>query len=920
MKRFLSITLIALLVAGCSSGVKQSWRDFNAYFNTFYNTKQFYETGLQQNQRQPAAVNPLVPIRVYGPPTRAGLQDFERAIDTGATILQNHPESSFVEPAVAIIGKSYFYRSEFFAALEKFQELQIIGDEDARQEAVFWQGRTFFELGNNAEGIRFLENEIGVIEEWEPSYLAQTQVILAQLHASNESWPIVIDLLVQAIPNLSERQVQDRAYFLLGQAYEWNGEFEAARTAYSSVRSSNPSYDLVFHSLRKQAEVLRRMGEYDQAMTTYSRMERDDKNIDSRAELQYEMGRTAQLQGNHQQAMAQFNNLLRNPRLNPTPTTKALTYYSMAELQRFDLGNFEMAAAYYDSAASERADRNRLPSGFNAAELAASFGEYTTVRREITEKDSLLYLGQLSQEDFDAAIAEIRQQRQIEIQEELDRRRRQQDQVVVVDQDQTAFVDAAAQTEFGFLNIRNPVMVADASLQFQGVWGDRPLVDNWRRRSEVTGSRREQLAGNGTNATQQQQAGEGQMVQVFVDVSKVPRTEEAQRNMRTDLERAEYDLANIFFLSLNMPDSARIYYESVVEQRLNDPLVPRALFSLSELELLQDNEARARQWARTLVDDYPTSVFARRSADRFGFDVSENTSIADPVISSIYNDRGRSPEAENPASVAEDLRHMTAYTDRPEQKALLLYEAAREYIKAGRSQQHDSLRTIENWNRVQQEWQQEQASFADLQSRAAEALQSDTLSDDRETHWQAIADSTLAEPPLADFFPYIGAEWDSARTLLTDIDTNYPRTPIRPQARILLASIDIPEFMMEEESPTAESPETVPLDDVLPEVAEESLMACIEQDPPRQIRGTMEEFVRSIAFPEWALDSGIQTEAVYRVTVLDDGTIADFELQSAMDRSGIPEAIEQAISRQLIFERAPGVGVTECTITIPIEL
>ena len=410
------------------------------------------------------------------------------AIETGATILREHPESKYVEPSIFIIGKAYFYRSENFAALEKFQEMQAVSEGIAAQEAVFWQGRVYNQMQSTAEGIRFLEQEIDVIENWDPTILAKARVILAQLHVKENNWETASKLLNEHAASLQEKEIKARAFFLHGQILERLNEFEGARLAYNSVPASIQNYDLVFSSNRKEAEVLRELGEYNMAFDLYRSMERNDKNVEERTELQYEIARTVQLRGEPNRALDMYESILRNEIITPTSLTRAKIFNGQAEIYRFDLGNFKMAAAYYDSASQERVAENRLPETFNATELAESFGEYARVREEISRLDSLLYLGRLEPVAFDSAIAEIRQQRQQELEQELLERQRQQDQVVNIDEESEAAAAATETSEYGFLNIRNQVRLADASIQFQAIWGDRPLADNWRRGADVIGS------------------------------------------------------------------------------------------------------------------------------------------------------------------------------------------------------------------------------------------------------------------------------------------------------------------------------------------------------------------------------------------------------------------------------------------------
>lgn len=916
MKRSLQIALLTLLVAGCGTPLEQPWKNFNAYFNTYYNTKEYYEDGLDQNQRQIPEVNPEVPISVFLPPTSAGLDDFSMAVETGATILREHPDSKYVEPAIFIIGKSYFYRRENFAALEKFQEMQAVSGGESAQEAVFWQGRVYLQMQSIGEGIAFLEREIEVIENWEPEILSRVNVLLAQLHVENENWSTAAELLEGNIEGIDDRENRARAYFLQGQVLEQLEDYEGARIAYNSVSSSIRNYDLLFNADRKEAEVLREIGNYDMAYELYRSMERNDKNIDARTELQYEMARTLQLRGEPDRALEMYESILRNEIISPTPLTRAKIYNAQAEIYRFDLDNFRMAAAYYDSASQERVSRERLPEEFNASELATSFGEYARVRGEISRLDSLLYLGRLEPAAFDSAIAEIRIQRQQEIEEQLEEMRRQQDQLVNVEQESETTTATAETSEYGFLNIRNQVRLADASLQFQAIWGDRPLADNWRRGADVIGTG---LAGMESDSMDET-SGEGNTIQrpgspgirVSLDLSEIPRTPAEQDSMVKRLENRYYILANVFFLSLNLPDSAKVYYERIATNDLSPQFIPGSLYSLSEIELLEGDTEQAAEWGRQLVNQYPNTEFARRISSRLDIDYEQITGPGNRYVEDIYTDL-QTGQPLNPAEKARELRQLARSGSLESQKPLLLYEAAREYMKAARMAEPDSVNRIDTWFDRRESWEEDRQQFAQLQDSASTVLADTTLTDDERNYWQQVADSTLAEPDFRSLFPFEGTYWDSTRSVLTTIENMYASSQIMPRVRMLQETLARPEAAI----PDSVSNQSSELPDAAADsvAVDEMSMLCSDRYPDLTVQGGIESFQNSIEYPNWATRTTLQGELVYSLTISPDGDVLSYEQVSTMDRSGIPQVFEQAIEERLIFEPTGRNDNIECHYT-----
>lgn len=907
MKRSIQIAILLLFVTGCGTPLQQPWTDFNAYFNTFYNAERYYNEGLNLNERQRTEINPQIPISIYQSPTQAGRQEFAKAIEMGATILRDYDDSKYVEPAIFLIGKSYFYRLEYFSALEKFQELQLLSTGITEQEAVFWKGRTYLEMEAYNEGIRFLENELDVIEEWDSNILMETRVLLAQLHIEREEWQAGVELLDSAIPDLQNRYIRTRSYFLYGQVLERLGEYERARDAYSSINPAHPSYDVVFNAQRKEAEVSRRLGEYERALAIYSTMERSDKNAEFRAELTYEIARTTQLQGNIEQAFSLYRDVLQNQFIQPAPVTRAKTYYGLAEIYRNDRRNYEMAAAYYDSSASQNVSQSALPEQFNARELASSFGNYARVKNEISEMDSLLTLGLMETSEFDSVIVEIQATLQEELNRERNRRRQFNTRAVNVDASEQSAAEASESNEYGFLNIDNRALLADASVQFRALWGERPLADNWRRSNAVRGSRLRSFAVNGNEAAVDDQRLVPQSTEgIQLDLSAIPFTRDEQEQMQARIENRQYQLANIFFLSLNMADSARVYYQKITESDLSPQLIPRALYSLAEIELLEGDVEKAKEWGERLINEYPNSIFARRTADRLDMEMTDTIDLSS-------NDLMETESIQNSAEKAMALYQRAMDEPVFERRPFMLFEAARLYMDAAKNQNDDSQRSITLWFEEKDSWEKQSREWMVRQDSAFSALTDTTLSDAERNYWTNIADSTLAEPDFESSFPFEGAYWDSARSVLNEITTRYASSSIMPKVQILQESLQKPDV-------DEISNEGRPLSDEAVDITSGSeAIACSEMNFSVDIEGGMDQFLETINYPPWADGSGISGEISFIITISPVGEVLNFEQASRIDRSGIPQAFEQAIETNLKFAPLQMNETAQCVITFPYE-
>lgn len=779
-----------MLITGCS-GIKQGWRNFTAYYNTFYNTKQYYSQGLDQNLRQGHELNPNRPIRIHLPPGSAGANDFQMAIEAGSSILRDHENSKYLLPAIFVIGRSYYYRSEFFSALEKFQELESLAEGRERAEAIFWQGLTYLELGNYPEGIQQLEFGLEVIEELDIEIFSEMQLLLAQLHTALENYELAIGYLEAGIDGVTSQNMKGRALFLMGQLHEELNEDGRALYAFAGVNEFRVDFDLEYQARKREAIVSRRLGEFSRAETIFRRLERDDKFIAFRAEMRYEIARTYQLSGNYSEAVLRYRSLLEERSVALTPLIIALSNYGLGEIYRDAFQDYTTASEYFNQAASQRIDARFLPSDFDAMAMAESFGAYARLRGEIARRDSLLGLSMLSDDELEQFILEVQSEEQQRMEEQ--QRDLRQQEFLQPEEELLAVAVGAEETGFGFLNSNNPVLLNEASLQFQAVWGDRPLADNWRRRAVLSGSRFDQLLlldqdGEEIDLTEETEGG----IFAKLDLGDIPFTEEAREQMRAELQSLYYELGNVFFLTLDMPDSAAVYYEKVIESGYNRNLLEMALYSLGELALLEGREQDAAHYLEILASEMPGSPYIRRLAERMGLDPQLYPDDDLETTAERFTYLIRDQQSRSQSALAAEFIALAEREEDEEARVLLLFEAVQSYMRAAREEM-ESLEPIRAWFTEKEEIATERRDFERRRDSSQVMLADTTLTEEEVIRWQEISESEFQRRQRTASSPFTGVYWDSTRTLLAELASEYPASPVMPRVRILQSELNLPE-------------------------------------------------------------------------------------------------------------------------------
>lgn len=930
-KRFIGFIAIVILFSGCSLGLQQRWTDFNAYYNTFYNARQSYEAGMRSMNNQRFDINAERPIRIHRTPVRAGQADFERAIEKSADILREHRDSRWVDDALELIGKSYFQLGQYFSAEQKFNEiLQTSLNDDIRQRAIYWRGRVYLETSRYTEGISYLTAIINADEfEWNRQILLETHLVLAQLHVQLEQWEDAAENLQFGVNGFRNDVLRSRASFLKGQIFERLNMQDQAIAAYNQLSRRYPEYQLLFLAELRQNQLLREIGDLDRAHRNFIAMSRDDKNFDNLSLLEFEIGRTLQAKGEADQAYLIFTNVLYNSLQAPSRETIAKTHYAKAELYRFAYGDFKMAALFYDSSSRSATDLTRMPEQFDAANLASSFGQYAQLSSQIARKDSLLYLGQLPLDEFEARILAIRDERMREF-ERLQRQEQLRGTTVINITEQQGQQSQEQTRDNGFLSHRNPQLVAQASESFAALWGSRPLVDNWRRQEAVRAAIIAMESGElDDDLPPEELALTGEIINVDIpaeleiNLLEIPRAEADRDRMRNDIARLEYELGNVFYLNLNMPDSALIHYLRVAEDFPDAEIRPQAMYSIADIYLLNDNRETASEWAQAIIQEFPQSKVAERIASRLGIELTLTAAVLteDEVAEQEFVSLLQSlPTLEAESRVTE----FQAFTHRHPNSARIadaMFNKALAFAEIGRSQS-SFTQLFEEREKLRKEWQLEQESFRMLQDSARYALQDTTLSSEKLSYFEAVIDSSLTQPDFDKLFPFVGSPWDSTRAALSYISDQFAGSRFAERSRAMLDVIQIPASLLPQDEPEAENEEVAEQD--IPDDFIAEFVECNVLDEPLRFVKTNDDFLSDNDFYALMREQGVlSADFEFDITVDHTGTIIRVVSLIEEDPVGLTATLRELLLSEGSFSRPTSRGApvqSTCYYSFSVDL
>ena len=219
-----ALFLVLATLTGCtrSSFVGRQFDDLTARYNTHYNANRTFKEQERRLQKEEKPVDLDRYLEIYEvPQTQGRSAEFEKVIEKSADLLRKHPESKWVDDALMLIGKSYFYQSNYVGAEQKFNEVIALGG-SLTDEATFWMSRTLVASQSNQAAEDVIRTALASEElkdDWRPRLL----LLLGDLRAETGDWEGAIEAIQAGLEDINKGDIAARAEFALGQLLETVG-------------------------------------------------------------------------------------------------------------------------------------------------------------------------------------------------------------------------------------------------------------------------------------------------------------------------------------------------------------------------------------------------------------------------------------------------------------------------------------------------------------------------------------------------------------------------------------------------------------------------------------------------------------------------------------------------------------------------
>jgi len=300
--KFIKYLCLLLFLKGC------------AYFNTFYNAEEHFETAER------------IRIENLGSkiPSRA-IQEYGKAIEKSEKVLREYSDSRYVKDARLLKGKSHYFRREYDSAVSIFS--QLIQEEDFDLEARYWLALCKWRDFKPQPAINDLEALISKVESDE--FKSRIFLSLGEIYLSIDNSEYAYDNFDKGANLSKNRLLREEVYFQIAEISFQNTDFDKALDSYQKVLSNTISLTRIQDSNLKIVQIYRLRGDLEKSATKIQELLIDEDFNSIKAELDLELTKIEFDRGKIDFAIQNYDRIGKDY---PNTQTAIEAYYLLSEI------------------------------------------------------------------------------------------------------------------------------------------------------------------------------------------------------------------------------------------------------------------------------------------------------------------------------------------------------------------------------------------------------------------------------------------------------------------------------------------------------------------------------------------------------------------------------------------------------------
>ncbi len=495
-------------------------------------------------------------------------RNFTKVIEKCSNILQFNENSSYVDEALMMLGKSFYYQKNYTKAIRKFEELvQNQPESPYVNEAKLWIAKVQFQSRQFSQGLSGLRKvRDAAIEAEDEELLRSTYIEEVKYLAYAEEYAAAVTVAESLLTILDDGAIQAFVVNKIGQYQIKMNNLDQAEKSFARVMDYSPAFDTEFAAIMNLGKVKRDLGKTDEALELFNELNRLDKYRDSKPAILIQLGKTHRTLGDYESAYYDF--LMVDTGYANTPQV-GNARYEMAEMYERDVRNFDSASVFYAKAKSSQAtdeyidlirERTRLFNKYESVNgiLSGYRKQYFYLMNpEEFKKDSLEYYA-------DSLKAAKERELLTLFGTTIDTTKPIDTLLVFSDTARLVLSNELALLGYDTLQIKDSIQ---SVIVFKIDSLRKAAIQKGNAAIIPTQDPKQQTGNMPTDQTKKKSP------PVFPTIS--------EDSLKTLLAKNSLEMGNLFFIEMNMPDSAQYYYSRITEEYPATSVYEEGVFALA---------------------------------------------------------------------------------------------------------------------------------------------------------------------------------------------------------------------------------------------------------------------------------------------------------------------------------------------------
>ncbi len=335
--KILTVFSVSVVLYGC--GV---WADFTTYFNLYYNASNAFNNAEKEINAQKRDLFSTKPLIL---PQNAN-SELKKVIAKCSQVLQFHSNSGFVEDALFMLGKSFFYQANYLNALRKFNELlSTQPNRTLTLKANLWIGKTQMRIRQYDKGLATLKDvRKEAIKNNDEDIARESFIEEIKYNILQQNYLGAINLCTEFLTVSKNSEINAEVSYEMGKLYELVQDEKNAISSFEKVSNYSPTFEVQFEAEVALGKALREDNQNQKALDIFDKLKSQQKYADSLSVVDLQRGITLYKMNKLKDAIDQLKYVdtayVRTP-------SGGIASYVLAGIFLNNYYNFDSASTYY---------------------------------------------------------------------------------------------------------------------------------------------------------------------------------------------------------------------------------------------------------------------------------------------------------------------------------------------------------------------------------------------------------------------------------------------------------------------------------------------------------------------------------------------------------------------------------------------